>query len=409
MLARQRWSPDSTDAVAFAAAIPNASSYSGDRAAFLGRNGSTANPAGLKAVRLDNACGADTDPAAILQVPVTLALGAEGDVVFMLGQAPRVEDVRNIVNTFRDSAAVEQGLTNAEAWWDARLSTLQVETPHLSVDLILNRWLVYQTLSCRFWGRTALYQSSGAFGFRDQLQDCLALLYAAPELARAHILLAASRQFTEGDVQHWWHPGSGTGVRTRCSDDLLWLPYVAAHYISVTGDTGILDEQIAFIEGPALKDGEMEHLFTPEASADRASLWEHCRRAVNAGWRPGQNGLPLIGSCDWNDGLSNVGPQGRGESVWLAWFLLFGSCRRSRNWRIRAMPRWLPLNAENASHCCIKRLKLPPGMANGICAASSTMVRRSALTKIRKRASIPSRSRGQLLLVAATRTAQKRR
>ena len=230
--------------------------------------------------------------------------------------------MRNIVNTFRDSAAVEKGLANAVAWWDARLSAVQVETPHLSVDLILNRWLVYQTLSCRFWGRTALYQSSGAFGFRDQLQDSLALLYAAPELARAHILLAAARQFSEGDVQHWWHPVSGTGVRTRCSDDLLWLPYVVAHYCSVTGDTGILDEQVSFIEGAALKDGEMEHLFTPETSGNRASLWEHCHRAVEAGWRPGPQGLPLIGSCDWNDGLSNVGPQGRGESVWLAWFLL---------------------------------------------------------------------------------------
>jgi len=322
VVARQRWSPDSIDAVGFAAAIPRVSSYSGDRAAFLGRNGSTANPAGLKAVRLDNTCGADTDPAAVLQLPVTLSLGADVDIVFMLGQAPRIEDVREIVNVFRDPAAVERGLTNARAWWDARLGTLQVETPHLSVDLLLNRWLVYQALSCRFWGRTAFYQSSGAFGFRDQLQDSLALLDAAPELARAHILVAASRQFTEGDVQHWWHPGSGVGVRTRCSDDLLWLPYVVAHYTTVTGDMEILDEQVSFIEGPALKPGEMEHLFQPEISGDRASLWEHCRRAIEAGWRPGPNGLPLIGGCDWNDGLNNVGPQGRGESVWLAWFLL---------------------------------------------------------------------------------------
>ncbi len=322
LLARQRWSPDSTDAIAFAAAIPRAAFHSGGRGAFLGRSGSFANPAALRATRLDNFCGADLDPAAVLQVSVTISAGGGSDIVFLLGQAPRVENVREVVNSFRDPVMVEKGLSCARAWWDARLESLQVQTPNLSVDLMLNRWLLYQTLSCRFWGRSALYQSSGAFGFRDQLQDSMALLYAAPELTRRHILLAASRQFTEGDVQHWWHPGSGTGVRTRCSDDLLWLPYVVAQYALVTGDTGLLEETVPYLEGPGLGPGEMERLFTPTVSDENSSLWEHCRRALEAGWRLGPNGLPLIGGCDWNDGLNRVGHEGRGESVWLAWFLL---------------------------------------------------------------------------------------
>jgi cyclic beta-1,2-glucan synthetase len=322
VLARERWSPDRVDAIAFASAVPRASSYSGDRAAFLGRIGSLADPQGLKAARLDNFCGVDADPAAILQSPVSIPLGGEAEVVFLLGQAPRIENVREIIHAFRDPAELDKALVNTRAWWDARLGSLQVETPNLSVDLMLNRWLLYQTLSCRFWGRSALYQSSGAFGFRDQLQDSLALLYSAPELARAHILLAASRQFTEGDVQHWWHPGSGAGVRTRCSDDLLWLPFVVAHYLSVTGDTGLLEESVPFIEGPALRPEEMEHLFSPDLSPEKSSVWDHCRRALEAGWRLGPNGLPLIGGGDWNDGLNKVGSGGRGESVWLAWFLI---------------------------------------------------------------------------------------
>jgi len=320
ILARQHWSPDSVDQIAFAASIPQAASHSGDRRAFLGRNGSRANPLGLKSVQLNNFCGPDMDPAAVLQVPATISVGEEVEVIFLLGQAPRIERVREIVDGLRVPGAIEKGFSNARKWWDGRLETLQVRTPNLSVDLLLNRWLIYQTLSCRFWGRSALYQSSGAFGFRDQLQDSMALLYSAPELTRAHILLAASRQFHEGDVQHWWHPGSGMGVRTRCSDDLIWLPYCVARYIQVTGDTGLLDESVPFIEGPVLTPGEMEHLFTPSVSVETASLWEHCRRAMQAAWHTGVNGLPLFGGCDWNDGLNKVGDQGRGESVWLAWF-----------------------------------------------------------------------------------------
>ena len=206
-------------------------------------------------------------------------------------------------------------------FWDSKLSALQVKTPLLSTDFMLNRWLPYQALSCRFWGRSALYQSSGAFGFRDQLQDCLAFVYMAPELTRAHILLAASRQFTEGDVQHWWLPESGTGVRTRCSDDMVWLPFVVAHYIDVTGDTAILDVPVTFLEGAPLADSELERVFIPNISAQPSPLWEHCKRAIDHALRLGAHQLPLIGTGDWNDGLNRVGNLGRGESTWLAWFL----------------------------------------------------------------------------------------
>jgi cyclic beta-1,2-glucan synthetase len=323
VLARQRWSPDGVEGLAFAASAPPAESYSGDRRAFLGRNGSRANPAALRSTRLNNFCGPDLDPAAVLQLSVAIPVGGETEVVFLLGQAPRIEDVRRIVDTYRVREAVDRGLANARGWWDGKLETVQVHTPNLSVDLLVNRWLLYQSLSCRFWGRTALYQSSGAFGFRDQLQDAMALLDIAPELARDHILLSASRQFREGDVQHWWHPRTGNGVRTRCSDDLLWLPYAVAHYVSVTGDRSLLDEFAGFIEGPPLAPDQMEHLFVPAVAAESAPIWEHCRRALDAAWKIGPNGLPLIGHCDWNDGMNHVGNQGRGESVWLAWFLIY--------------------------------------------------------------------------------------
>ena len=322
VLARQSWLPTYAGAVAFAASSPRASSYSGDRMQFLGRNRSWANPAGLDNVTLDNRCGAGMDPAAALQVPAVIEPGQTVEIVFLLGEHTSAQEVRELVQRYSTAGSVERALEATRRWWDQKLGSIQVRTPYLSINFLANRWLLYQSLSCRFWARSALYQSGGAFGFRDQLQDAMAYLYAAPELARAHILSAASRQFLEGDVQHWWHPESGLGVRTRCSDDLLWLPYAVARYVEVTGDESILNLEAPFLEAAVLKPEEQENMSVPVISATSAPLWEHCVRAIEHAWRLGSHNLPLIGSGDWNDGMNQVGTEGRGESVWLGWFLL---------------------------------------------------------------------------------------
>ncbi len=321
ILARQYWNGAWRGQFAFAASSPKAISWSSDRVHVLGRNGSTANPAALDRLRLDNRSGAGTDPCAALQLNVKLERGQQTEVTFLLGQTDSVENVRAILARYQDAGDVESALAATRQWWESTLGAIQVKTPLLSIDLLLNRWLLYQSISCRFWGRSALYQSGGAFGFRDQLQDSMALVYAAPQLTRKHILTASARQFLEGDVQHWWHAETGMGVRTRCSDDLLWLPFTVAQYIKVTGDTGILDEEVPFIEGPVLGEGEHERMFTPVVSAQTAPLWEHCVRALDRGWQLGPHQLPLIGNGDWNDGMNLVGVEGKGESVWLGWFL----------------------------------------------------------------------------------------
>jgi len=322
LIARNRYHPEYGDRVAFAAINPPAESYTGDRTSFVGRNRSMGNPAAMERTRLSRRTGAGFDPCAALQVTVELAPGERAEIMCMLGQAESVEEVHKRVLVYREVLALETALSRTKAWWDDLLGTIEVHTPELAADFLINRWLLYQSLSCRIWGRSAFYQSGGAFGFRDQLQDVMAFLYAYPELARQHILLAASRQFKEGDVQHWWHPPSGAGVRSRISDDPLWLPYVVAHYIRTTGDVDILHTAVPFLDAPTLEDDQHEIFFTPAVAFERATLFEHCQRAVTRSLTFGPHGLPLMGTGDWNDGMNLVGAGGRGESVWLAWFMV---------------------------------------------------------------------------------------
>jgi cyclic beta-1,2-glucan synthetase len=321
LTARNYYNPDYPGQVAFAAMSPLTMSYTADRTVFLGRNRSMKNPAAMDRTRLARRTGAGFDPCAALQVFVKLAPGEQMDITCMLGQAPSTEQVDAMVLGFRDHLQVEAALRQTREWWDNRLGMLQVRTPELSTDILVNRWLLYQTLSCRIWGRSAFYQSGGAFGFRDQLQDVMALLHTHPQLARDHILLAASRQFQEGDVQHWWHPPGGAGIRSRISDDLLWLPYVVAQYVRVTADTGILFEMVPFLSAPLLNEGQHESFQQPGIAHEPFALFEHLRRAVSKGRTSGAHGLPLMGTGDWNDGMNLVGAGGKGESVWLAWFV----------------------------------------------------------------------------------------
>jgi cyclic beta-1,2-glucan synthetase len=321
LLAQNRFHPEYSERVAFVAITPDVEAYSGDRTAFIGRNRSLTNPVAMELTQLSPRTGAGLDPCAVLRVSVEMAPQEQRDILCLLGQAESTAEARTLVHRFRQDLAFESALDQTRAWWDELLGTIEVQTPELAADLLINRWLQYQSLSCRIWGRTALYQSGGAYGFRDQLQDVMALLYARPQLARDHILLAASRQFKEGDVQHWWHPPTGAGIRSRIADDLLWLPYVVAQYVRITGDMALLGTEIPFLNAPPLADDQHEQFSIPEVSLERATLFEHCRRAISRGLTIGPHGLPLIGTGDWNDGMNLVGAGGKGESVWLAWFL----------------------------------------------------------------------------------------
>ena len=322
LFARNPWSHSYASHVAYATTAPPPESWTSDRGQFLGRNGTHTGPDGMASQHLGKRAEAGLDPAAILRTAVSLAPGETKEVTCLLGQAENEDQARGVVERFRRPGAAAESLASVKSWWDLQLGVIEVHTPVLSVDFLLNRWLLYQTLSCRFWGRSGFYQSGGAFGFRDLLQDTMALVYCAPELARAHLLAAAARQFPEGDVQHWWHPDSGTGVRTLCSDDLLWLPYVTAHYVRVTGDTGVLEELVPFIEAPALLPGEHERVLPVAISTYSTTLRDHGERALRKALTHGPHGLPLMGNGDWNDGMNLVGADGRGESTWLAWFLI---------------------------------------------------------------------------------------
>jgi len=320
ILARNVWAGDFAEKIAFVASGTPTQSVTADRTEFLGEHGSVSRPAALKRVSLSGRAGPALDPCAAMTAEITLAPGETREVVFALGQADSLEEVHRLISEYTQSRGA--ALTDVQQQWDHNLNALQVTTPDPGMDLMLNRWLVYQVLACRLWARSACYQSGGAYGFRDQLQDVMALVYSVPAEARAQILRAAARQFEEGDVQHWWHPPSGIGVRTRITDDLYFLPLVVQHYVVTTGDTDLLNEVVPFIASPVLTEKQEEDFNLPAVSDETGTVYEHCIRALRHGYRLGSHGLPLMGTGDWNDGMNKVGAHGKGESVWNGWFFV---------------------------------------------------------------------------------------
>jgi len=322
LFARNQYNTEFADRVAFFEVDAEIRTVSGDRTEFLGRNGTRRSPAAMTRLRLSGRTGAGLDPCAAIQVPFDLADGQEREIVFTLGMGWDVDETRHLVRNFRGPTAAREALNEVWQYWNHILGAVHVETPDQSLNMLTNGWLLYQTLACRLWARSGYYQSGGAFGFRDQLQDVMALVYAEPLLVREHLLLCASRQFQEGDVQHWWHPPLGRGVRTLCSDDYLWLPLATCRYVLNTGDTGVLDEPVHFVQGRAVSPEEDSYYDLPGRSeAEAAGLYEHCVRAIVKGLRFGEHGLPLMGSGDWNDSMNLVGIRGKGESIWLGFFL----------------------------------------------------------------------------------------
>ncbi len=321
LLARNPWSTEFQSRVAFMDMGGHQQTWTGDRAEFVGRHGSLEEPAALLvAARLSNSTGGGMDPCGAMQAKFTLQPGEEREFVLVLGQEASKDAALALLARYR-SVDLDALLKTVTDYWDQTLGAVQVKTPDRSMDVLVNGWLLYQTLACRLWARSAFYQTSGAYGFRDQLQDVMAMCISRPPIAREQILRAASRQFAAGDVQHWWLPTSGLGVRTRISDNRVWLPFVVAHYLEVTEDFDVLDEPVSFLEGDPLTPEQREVVSAPAATARTAPLYEHCARALEASLAIGSHGLPLFGAGDWNDGMNRVGAAGRGESVWLGWFL----------------------------------------------------------------------------------------
>ena len=336
LFARNAYSRECANRVVFAQVSTRERKISGDRTEFIGRNGSLTSPAAMRRKRLSGRTGAGLDPCAAIQTQIELAEGQEREIVFIFGAARNTAEAQHCIQRFSGPASARQALETVWEFWNRTLGAVHVETPDPALDVMANGWLVYQTLSCRLWGRSGYYQSGGAYGFRDQLQDTMALVHTTPWLAREQLIRCAERQFRQGDVQHWWHPPNGQGVRTHFSDDYLWLPYATCRYVLATGDTGVLSESVHFLEGRELNPEEEAYYDQPQRSTEAASLYEHCVRAIKHGLRFGAHQLPLIGSGDWNDGMNLIGREGKGESVWLAWFLyenltLFASLARSHN------------------------------------------------------------------------------
>jgi len=321
LFTRNAYNSDFPGRVAFVDCSEPIRTVTADRAEFLGRNGTSANPASMRRVRLSGRVGAGLDPCTAMQVQIALEDGQDKDIVFILGAAQSEDQARQLAHRFRGVASAQHALEGVWNYWGRTLGAVHVETPDPAVNFLANGWLIYQTLACRMWARTGFYQSGGAFGFRDQLQDAMALIHAEPVLLREHLLRAAAHQFREGDAQHWWHPPAGRGVRTHFSDDYLWLPYATCRYVSATGDSGVLEERVPFLDGRAVRPEEDGYYDLPHVSDDVGTLYEHCLRAINNGLRFGEHGLPLMGCGDWNDGMNLVGEKGKGESVWLAFFL----------------------------------------------------------------------------------------
>jgi len=321
LFARNTYNNDFMGRITFLDVDEHQRTHTGDRKEFIGRNGSLARPAALKRSRLSGSVGAGLDPCGAIQVCFDLAAGQSRETTFRLGVGRDKADASALIRRYRQPQAGHKALEGVWEYWNRTLGAVNLDTPDPAVNLMANGWLLYQTLGCRMWGRSGFYQSGGAYGFRDQLQDSLALVHSEPGLIRGHLLLAAAHQFVEGDVQHWWHPPSGRGVRTHFSDDYLWLPFVTCHYVKCVGDSGVLDEIVPFLEGRPVNADEEAYYDQPQRSEESDSLYEHCVRAIENGLNFGEHGLPLIGCGDWNDGMNKVGPEGKGESVWLAFFL----------------------------------------------------------------------------------------